>query len=262
MAIDFDVGTHRRCTLYTRHEYHGNALSNEARAGRQLITSAGLRELTRDTRQLARLVEFMRNARSGAYASSAAPEQTARALQNAVERGDVIAVVPTPRTSRGGGAPIEQKIRPYYAIVTPSQLFRRALPVVSAGRSFQRPVLPRLAADDDLAIWFARPGDVLPDGTIATPVSTPLGDAQAFDYQHDMPGGAADEVAGMPFKGTPGTWISSMPGTMPQLRQFGPNGTPLADFDLEAHHGNPNPHAHNWDGYIRDEGAPVSLLPW
>ncbi|MGF6511982.1 hypothetical protein OKW26_007809 [Paraburkholderia sp. 32] len=94
MAIDFDVGTHRRCTLYTRHEYHGNALSNEARAGRQLITSAGLREFTRDTRQLARLVEFMRNARSGAYASSAAPEQTARALQNAVERGDVIAVVP------------------------------------------------------------------------------------------------------------------------------------------------------------------------
>lgn len=158
MAIDFDVGTHRRCTLYTRHEYHGNALSNEARAGRQLITSAGLRELTRDRRQLARLVEFMRNARSGAYASSAAPEQTARALQNAVERGDVIAVVPTPRTSRGGGAPIEQKIRPYYATVTPSQLFRRSLPVVSAGRSFQRPVLPRLAADDDLAIWFARPG--------------------------------------------------------------------------------------------------------
>ncbi|MGF6807661.1 hypothetical protein OKW30_002787 [Paraburkholderia sp. Clong3] len=164
MAIDFDVGTHRRCTLYTRHEYHGNALSNEARAGRQLFTSAGLRELTRDTRQLARLVEFMRNARSGAYASSAAPEQTARALQNAVERGDVIAVVPTPRTSRGGGAPIERKIRPYYATVTPSQLFRRALPVVSAGRSFQRPVLPRLAADDDLAMWFARPGDVLPDG--------------------------------------------------------------------------------------------------
>ncbi|EDZ98884.1 hypothetical protein BH160DRAFT_5803 [Burkholderia sp. H160] len=31
MAIDFEVGTHRRCTLYTRQEYRGNALSNEAR---------------------------------------------------------------------------------------------------------------------------------------------------------------------------------------------------------------------------------------
>lgn len=92
--------------------------------------------------------------------------------------------------------------------------------------------------------------------------STPLGDAQAFDYQPDMPDGDVDELAGMPFNGEPRTWISSMPGTMPQMRQYGPNGTPLTDFDFDAHHGNPNPHAHNWDGYNRDEGAPVSLLPW
>jgi hypothetical protein len=98
-------------------------------------------------------------------------------------------------------------------------------------------------------------GDVADD-------STPLGNAQPFDYQPDMPDGDVDELAGMPFNGEPGTWISSMPGTMPQMRQFGPSGTPLTDFDFEAHHGNPNPHVHNWDGYNRDEGAPVSLLPW
>lgn len=92
--------------------------------------------------------------------------------------------------------------------------------------------------------------------------STPLGDAQAFEYRPDMPDGDVDELAGMPFNGEPGTWISSMPGTMQQMRQYGPDGTPLTDFDFEAHHGNPNPHAHNWDGYNRDEGAPVSLLPW
>ncbi|MEX3858742.1 hypothetical protein QF001_007422 [Paraburkholderia youngii] len=262
MVIDFKVGAHRRCTLYTRREYRGNPLSDEARTGRQLITSAASSEFARDSRQLSRLLQFMRDARLGAAASGAAPEQLVRVLQAAVERGDVIAVASKSRASSRRGASIDQEIRPYYETVTPSQLFRRALPVVRARNAFQRPVLPRLAADDDLAIWFARPGDVLPDGTIATPVSTPLGDAQAFDYQSEMPGGAADEVAGMPFKGAPGTWISSMPGTMPQLRQFGPNGTPLTDFDLEAHHGNPNPHAHNWDGYIRDEGAPVSLLPW
>ncbi|MBC8721761.1 hypothetical protein F6X37_09200 [Paraburkholderia sp. 31.1] len=201
MAIDFEVGTHRCCTLYTRQEYRGSALSNEARAGRQLITSAGSRELTRDARRLAGLVEFIRNTRSGAYANGAAPEQIARALQTAVERGDVIAVVSMPRTSRGGAAPIEQNIRPYYETVTPSQLFRRALPVVSAGRSFQRPVLPRLPAEDGLAIWFARPGDVLPDGTIAMPVSTPLGDAQAFEYSEAMSGVDAVELAGA--EGTP-----------------------------------------------------------
>ncbi|CAM2177681.1 conserved hypothetical protein [Paraburkholderia sacchari] len=92
--------------------------------------------------------------------------------------------------------------------------------------------------------------------------STPLGDAQPFEYSADIRGGDGEQIAGMPFNGEPGTWISSMPGTMPQMRQYGANGTPLTDFDLEAHHGNPNPHAHNWDGYNRDEGAPVSLLPW
>jgi len=47
-------------------------------------------------------------------------------------------------------------------------------------------------------------------------VSTSLGDAQAFEYQPDRPDGDVDELAGMPFNGEPGTWISSMPGTMPQ----------------------------------------------
>jgi hypothetical protein len=92
--------------------------------------------------------------------------------------------------------------------------------------------------------------------------STPLGDAQAIEYNEVLPVGEPEQVAGMPFQGAPGSWASSMPGTMQQLRQYGLNGTPLTDIDFEAHHGNANPHAHNWDGYDRDEGAPVSLLPW
>jgi hypothetical protein len=90
---------------------------------------------------------------------------------------------------------------------------------------------------------------------------TLLGDAQPFEYR-DVVSGESNGIAGMPFNGTPGSWISSMPGTMPQMRQYGLGGTPLTDFDFEDHHGNPNPHAHNWDGYDRDEGAPVSILPW
>jgi hypothetical protein len=59
-------------------------------------------------------------------------------------------------------------------------------------------------------------------------------DARAFDYLPDEPSGEVVELAGMPFNGEPGTWISSMPGTMPQLRQYGPNGTPLTDFDFDS----------------------------
>ncbi|MCO1351030.1 hypothetical protein L0Z31_28045 [Burkholderia vietnamiensis] len=92
--------------------------------------------------------------------------------------------------------------------------------------------------------------------------STPLGDAPSFEYADGLPDADAEQIAGMPFNGTPGSWASSMPGSMRQLRQYGPNGTPMTDIDFEAHHGNSNPHAHNWDGTTRDEGAPVSILPW
>ena len=113
--------------------------------------------------------------------------------------------------------------------------------------------------DDGESNVAAAHGDSFDDGDSG---STLLGNARPFRYVEDMPVGDAEQIAGMPFRGEPGTWISSMPGTMPQMRQYGKNGTPLTDFDLEAHHGNPNPHAHNWNGYDRDEGAPVSLLPW
>lgn len=91
--------------------------------------------------------------------------------------------------------------------------------------------------------------------------STLLADAQLFDYTPDAVGGDTEQIAGMPFHGAPGSWASSMPGTMPQLRQYGSNGTPMTDIDFEAHHGNANPHAHNWNGTSRDQGWPVSILP-
>lgn len=100
------------------------------------------------------------------------------------------------------------------------------------------------------------------DAFVCDDASTSLADAQPFVYVDDLPNADAEQIAGMPFNGTPGSWASSMPGSMRQLRQYGLNGTPLTDIDFEAHHGNPNPHAHNWEGTYRDEGAPVSLLPW
>ena len=91
--------------------------------------------------------------------------------------------------------------------------------------------------------------------------ASPLGNAQPLEYAPHAVGGDGEQIAGMPFHGTPGSWASSMPGAMPQLRQYGPSGTPMTDIDFEAHHGNANPHAHNWDGTSRDHGWPVSILP-
>ncbi|MGF6656084.1 hypothetical protein OKW34_006674 [Paraburkholderia youngii] len=145
------------------------------------------------------------------------------------------------------------------AVRSPSQLFRRAVPVESVGRSLQRPKLPRLAADDGLAIWFARPGDMLPDGTIATPVSTPLGDAQAFDYQPDMPAGVSFEIAKTPNNGEPGTWYTNAGSG--QMRLYGDDGKAVVDFDFDHDHGQGIPHAHNWDRGVRGRGLPFSLLP-
>ncbi|NIF79181.1 hypothetical protein F3J20_17600 [Paraburkholderia sp. Cy-641] len=197
MAIEFKVGTHRNCTLYTRHEYRGNAFSDEARAGRQLITSASAGELTHDTRQLAQLVTFMRNAPGCAYVSGATPAQLARMLRTTVERGDVIAVAAKPHASGGRSVRIEQPPRPYHETFSPSQLFRPEQSVARTARSFERPRLPRLPWEDDLAIWFARPGDVLPDGTIAIPVSTPLSNAQPFEYSKAVPVENTEQDAGV-----------------------------------------------------------------
>jgi hypothetical protein len=114
-----------------------------------------------------------------------------------------------------------------------------------------------------VAARYASRADSSLAGTVddLTETATPLGDAQPFEYAPDAAGSDTEQIAGMPFKGAPGSWASSMPGTMPQLRQYGPNGTPMTDIDFEAHHGNANPHAHNWDGTSRDQGWPVSILP-
>ncbi|WP_196482398.1 hypothetical protein [Burkholderia pseudomultivorans] len=129
---------------------------------------------------------------------------------------------------------------------------------------------PSAATADDLISYLesvvAGTGGGLAAGTPQLANSfgadSPLGNADAFDYAENLPDIDSEQIAGMPFNGAPGSWASSMPGSMRQLRQYGPNGTPLTDIDFEAHHGNPNPHAHNWDGTTRDEGAPVSILPW
>jgi hypothetical protein len=93
--------------------------------------------------------------------------------------------------------------------------------------------------------------------------STPLGDAQAFEYQPDIGDGDSIDVAGIPnMTGDPNSWIESGPGMKKQWRMFDSDGNAAVDIDFDSHHGQPNPHVHNWDGNSRDKGWPVSILPW
>ncbi|SAK68361.1 hypothetical protein AWB82_03974 [Caballeronia glebae] len=87
-----------------------------------------------------------------------------------------------------------------------------------------------------------------------------LGDAQPFEYEPDMVGEDTFDLAGLPFDGDPG-WIESGPKQKKQWRMYGADGTPVVDIDFDDHHGQPNPHAHNWEGKGGDHGWPVSIFP-
>ena len=90
--------------------------------------------------------------------------------------------------------------------------------------------------------------------------SSLLSDAQPYEYQPDASSGDPFDLAGMPFNGDPG-WAESGPNQKKQWRLYGANGTPVVDIDFDDHHGQPNPHAHNWDAMGRDHGWPVSVFP-
>jgi hypothetical protein len=86
--------------------------------------------------------------------------------------------------------------------------------------------------------------------------STPLGDAQAFDYRPDTPDGDSFGIAKTPNEGEPGTWYTN-PGSG-QMRMYGNDGQPVVDFDFGHDHGQGTPHAHNWDGGVRGPGVAFS----
>lgn len=46
-----------------------------------------------------------------------------------------------------------------------------------------------------------------------------------------------------------------------QMRLYGPNGSPVVDFDFDHGHGQGVPHVHNWQDGSRGPGLPFSLLP-
>jgi len=193
MSFELEIGIGRRCTLYLPSEYRVRfpVGTPGEKTGKALIGSAVASDLARNQAQLPSLCKFLRDCRVASDAHGAEPMRLLHGLQRAVSDGDVVAVVEPPRPISVPGPGFEERLRPRSITLTPSQLFGRGTRA-TVGRF--APVCGRrkLPAEDGIAIWFARPGDVLPDGTIATA----LGNAQPFPY---VPGGAvggAMEIAG------------------------------------------------------------------
>ncbi|MEX3688845.1 hypothetical protein AB3X91_30560 [Paraburkholderia sp. BR14263] len=99
--------------------------------------------------------------------------------------------------------------------------------------------------------------DALADGD----TSTPLSDAQPFEYSPDQVNGDSFDIAKTPNLGDPGSWYTN-PGSG-QMRLYGDDGKPVVDLDFDHVHNGLQPHAHNWNNGVRDGGDDVvPFSPW
>ncbi|KMY86159.1 hypothetical protein BUMB_05390c [Candidatus Paraburkholderia calva] len=98
----------------------------------------------------------------------------------------------------------------YYVHAVAAILFKREHRATSNLLRYVSPTPPRLPANDGLAAWFARPGDMLPNGTIATALldsnrfrdanegaAVLLGGTQPIEFQHDPLNVDVLDVAGV-----------------------------------------------------------------
>jgi hypothetical protein len=90
---------------------------------------------------------------------------------------------------------------------------------------------------------------------------TSLSEASPFEYRPIEPSGDAFDLAKTPNRGTPGTWYTN-PGSG-QMRLYGTDGRPAVDLDFDHSHNGLRPHAHNWNGSVRDGANDVvPFSPW
>lgn len=195
MSFELEIGVGRHCTLYSPSEYRARfpvGTPGEI-TGKTFIGSAVASDLGRNKAQLSSLSNFLRDCRVASDAHGAAePMRLLHGLQRAVVSGDVVAVV-EPLRSIGVSRPVsEERLRPRSITLTPSQLFG-CVSRATVDRFAPVRLRHKLPAEDGIAIWFANPGDVLPDGTIATA----LGNAQPFPYLPSDAVGGAMEIAGI-----------------------------------------------------------------
>ncbi|MEM5286829.1 hypothetical protein ACFQ3P_21495 [Paraburkholderia sabiae] len=184
-------------------------------------------------------------------------------IKRAIETGDIVALPDPPRHS-GTATRRSSNPKPVVATFTPSQLFKGASRIAGSG-SFGAPTLSVLPANDWLAIWNASPGDVLPDGRIATPLSglansasTDLSGAPPFEYVSNEVSGDVEDLAA---RGV------GMTGNEPGGHLVNPNGLDVDYFDSDGnlcaqfHASHGEPHGHNFSNGKRDNAhLPMSPI--
>ncbi|WP_216858881.1 hypothetical protein [Caballeronia novacaledonica] len=210
-------------TLYSRNEAHTLGDLEARRA----IESAGTIHLSPGL--LSDLRHFLSSHTSEGYLpSDVAPSEVLRRLKAAVASGRIVAVS-APQESReagwgSSGGSSEPPTYGYRRGKTPSQLFGHTAPeradsfLGSVPRSWEK-----LPAEDGPAMFRSMPGDVMPDGRIATPLTK--GGSMFAGIMMGAAGAVAGEMAS--------------DGVNPPAMSFGEDSTPLGDASaLEFDSGN------------------------
>ncbi|BBP99641.1 hypothetical protein BSFA1_47700 [Burkholderia sp. SFA1] len=214
-------------------------------------------------------------------------------VQCALETGELVTKPDAPSSGLNGSRDGNDVPRSRSFTLTPSQLFKGAPRLASCVREYVPCALPRLPADDFFEIMAAKPGEVLPDGRIATAFTPDVlddselealrqrvfgntdaddGDSLLGSSVGDADGSDAGSCLGdaQPFEYVPNTPDGEVfdlaktpndgdPGTWytnpgsGQMRLYGNSGQPAVDFDFDHDHGQGVPHAHNW-GIDRSQG--------
>jgi hypothetical protein len=188
----------RPLTLRRRRDVHFASRAEEQRAekaGREFL--AGSFDWMRDQAFMSKLKELL-------SIDETDPADVRRKVQRVFELGEVVTIPDRPSSGELSGGRDGDAPRPRSATFTPSQLFKGAPRITRTGKYYDRPTQPRLFADDCMAAWLAKPGDLLSDGGGTTVLNSLgdsgkgellLGDAQPFEYVLDDLSGDTMDLA-------------------------------------------------------------------
>lgn len=121
--------------------------------------------------------------------------------------------------------------------------------------------ISKYSLPDMTGVGFDRVNVVAGDDSSAG-MTTSLG-GMPFGYGSET--GSSTEVRQLAWLprtgGLASAWVENPSGSK-QMRLYDGIGNAAVDFDFDHDHGFGAPHAHNWDGNIRDKGNAFSLLPY
>jgi hypothetical protein len=175
-------------------------------------------------------------------------------IERAVESGELV-IVPDVLGNGFIGERLSANLpRPRSLTFTPSELFRKGKRLPTGSASISHALRPRYRGNDFFAIMAANPGDVLPDGSIATAIN----EADPFEFATEAPSVGELQLAARGIRIT---------GNEPGGFQMNPNGLDVDYFDsngnlcAQYHGSHGDPHGHNFINGVRDKAhLPMSSI--